>query len=86
MGILSSLHDEQDIKMHSMFCCHWSIPSISNRKHFKAKKKKWTWEIQIRMILSWNKKPLNPNQKKMDTLLFCFGFFFFNKNDENILA
>lgn len=38
------------------------------------------------MILSWNKKPLNPNQKKMDTLLFCFGFFFFNKNDENILA
>lgn len=86
MGILSSLHDEQEIKMYSVFRCHWSIPSISNRKHFKAKKKKpRTWEIQIRMILSWNKKPLNPNQKKMDTLLFCF-FFFLNKNDENILA
>lgn len=33
----SSLHDEQEIKMHSVFRCHWSIPSISNRKRFKQK-------------------------------------------------
>lgn len=37
MGILSQLHDAREREIYSVFHFNRSIPSITNRKRFKAK-------------------------------------------------